>query len=118
MFLVEKLAAGGAVDLRAQFGDTVLIGELLFGLVGDERAQHIVPEGEVGRRRDRPAGHDDDGADGDPECDRTKSDLPPGMRDGVAGARCGLPHAAPVSLALASGRNMLRRTLHRMGRML
>jgi hypothetical protein len=40
------------------------------------------------------------------------------MRDGVAGARCGLPHAALVRLAVASGRKMLRRNLHRMGRML
>ena len=36
LLLIEQLAAGGAVDLGAQFGDAVFIGELLLGLARDQ----------------------------------------------------------------------------------
>ena len=36
LLLVEELTAGDAVDLRAQFRDPVLVGELHFGLACDE----------------------------------------------------------------------------------
>ncbi len=86
LFLVQQLAAGGAIDLRAQFGDAVFIGELLLGLARDQALEDIVAEREIGRGGDRPAGHDHDGADRDPECHRPEPDLPAGMRDRVAGA--------------------------------
>ena len=87
LFLIEQLAAGGAIDLSAQFGDAVLIAELLLRLARDQRAQHVVAKGEVGRRRDRPAGHDHDGADRDPECDRPEPHLAPGMRNRIDACR-------------------------------
>src|SRR5579871_746868 len=36
LFLVEQLAAGGAVDLLAQLGDAILVGILLRALARDE----------------------------------------------------------------------------------
>ena len=36
LLLVEQLAAGGAVDLGAQFGDAVFVGVLLLGLARDQ----------------------------------------------------------------------------------
>ena len=36
LLLVEQLPAGDAVDLRAQFGDAVLVGELHFRLAADQ----------------------------------------------------------------------------------
>src|SRR5262249_56167059 len=61
LLLVEQLPAGRAIDLGAQFGDPILIGELLFGLTRDETAQHIVTEREIGCRGKRPDRHDHDG---------------------------------------------------------
>ncbi len=86
LLLVEQLAAGGAVDAGAQFGDAVLVGVLLLGLPRDQASEEIVAESEIGRGRDRPAGHDDDGADKDPKRDRSEPDLPSRMGDGVARA--------------------------------
>ena len=37
LLLIEQLAAGGAVDLGAQFGDAVLVGVLLRRLARDQR---------------------------------------------------------------------------------
>ena len=54
LLLVEKLAAGDAVDLCAQLGDAILVAELHVGLPGDQSGQHVVAEGEVGRRGDGP----------------------------------------------------------------
>ena len=48
LLLIEQLAAGDAVDLRAQFGDAVLIGELHLRLARDQPLQHVVVEGEIG----------------------------------------------------------------------
>ena len=58
LLLVEQLPAGDAVDLRAKFGDAVLVGELLLLLPRDQPRQHVVVEGEIGPGRKRPAGHD------------------------------------------------------------
>ena len=49
LLLVEQLPAGDAIDLRAQLGDAVLVGELLLGLARDQPVEHVVAEGEIGR---------------------------------------------------------------------
>ena len=54
LLLVEQLPAGDAVDLGAQFGDAVLVGELHFGLAADQAREHVVAEGEIGAGGDRP----------------------------------------------------------------
>src|SRR5207244_3488190 len=56
LLLVEQLPAGDAIDLRAQLGDAILIGELLFGLARDQAGEHVVVEGEIASGRQRPAG--------------------------------------------------------------
>ena len=55
LLLIEQLTAGRAIDLRAQFGDTIFVGVLLLGLARDEPFQEIVAESEIGGCRDRPA---------------------------------------------------------------
>jgi hypothetical protein len=56
LLLVEQLPAGGAIDLRAQFGEAVFVGELLLGLTRDEPSECVVAEREIGRgRADQPA---------------------------------------------------------------
>ena len=67
LLLVQQLPAGDAVDLGAKFGDAVLVGELLLLLPRDQPRQHVVVEGEIGAGRKRPAGHDHQAADRDPE---------------------------------------------------
>src|SRR5271169_4599996 len=52
LLLVEQLSAGGAIDLRAQLGEAVFVGELLLGLARDESSEHVVAEREIGRSRD------------------------------------------------------------------
>ena len=84
LLLIEQLTAGDAVDLRAQFGDAVFIGKLHFGLPPDQPVEHVIMEGEVPVTTDQPA-MTTSGADGDPEGDRAKADLPPGMGQGVVG---------------------------------
>src|SRR5208282_5620815 len=86
LLLIEQLTAGSAVDPGTQFGDAIFVGVLLLVLARHDAPQQIVAEGEIGRGRDRPAGHDDDAADGDPERDRSEPDLPSGMGDRIAGA--------------------------------
>ena len=106
LLLIEQLAAHGAVDLSAQFGDAVLIAELLLRLPRDQRSQHIVAKRQIGRRRDRPPRHDDDGADRDPKGDGTESDLASGMRDriGAAGWLAGAARSCLVAAnAVARG---------------
>jgi len=94
---VSSLAAHDAVDLRTQFGDAILVGELHFGLPTDQPGQNIVTKCKVGAGRDGPDGHDDEGADHNPERNRTYPDLMSGMRERVPvvrmlhmpGYRCG-----------------------------
>ena len=86
LLLVEQLPAGDAVDLGAQLGDAVLVGELLFLLPRDQPRQHVVVEGEIGAGRERPAGHDHEAADRDPEGDRAEPELAAGMGERVVGA--------------------------------
>ena len=91
LFLVEQLAAGGAVDLGAQFRDAVFIGVLHFGLTGDQPGQDVVAKREIGGGRCRPHAEQHDRADNDPEHDGAEPDLLAGMHDGVAVIvyRCG-----------------------------
>ena len=84
LLLVEQLAAGGAIDLGAQFGDAVFIGVLHLGLAGDQPGQDVVAKREIGGGRRRPHAEHDDGADHDPEHDRPEPDLLAGMDDGIA----------------------------------
>ena len=84
LLLVEQLAAHDAVDLRAQFGDAILIGKLHLGLPADQPREDIVAKCEIGAGRDGPDGHDDKRADHDPERDRPYADLMSGMRERVA----------------------------------
>ena len=89
LLLVEQLPAGGAIDLRAQFGEAVFVGELLLGLTRDEPSEHVVAEREIGRGRGRPARHDNDRPDGNPERHRAEPDLSPRVGDRIAGASGG-----------------------------
>ena len=60
LFLIEQLAAGGAIDLGAQLGDAVFIGVLHLGLTRDQPRQDVIAEREIGCRGGRPhAEHDD-----------------------------------------------------------
>ena len=54
LLLVEQLPAGDAVDLRAQFGDAVFVGELHFGLTADQAREHVLVEREIGAGGERP----------------------------------------------------------------
>ena len=84
LFLIEQLAAGGAVDLGAQFGDPVFIGVLHLRLTGDQPGENVVAEREIGRRRRRPHPEHGHRADHDPERHRAEADLLAGMDQGVA----------------------------------
>jgi hypothetical protein len=90
LLLVEQLSAGGAIDLRAQLGEAVFVGELLLGLARDEPLEYVVAKREIGRGRDRPARHDHDRPDGNPERHRAEPDLSPCVGDRVAGAGGGI----------------------------
>ena len=89
LLLIQQLPAGGAIDLGAQFGDSVFIGVLHLGLAGDQPGQHVVAKREIGGGRGRPHAEHDDGADDDPEHHRPEPDLLAGMDDGIAIARAG-----------------------------
>ena len=97
LFLVEQLAAHDAIDLRAQFGDAVLIGKLHLGLPSDQAGEDIVAKREIAAGRDRPGPHHHKRANHDPECDRSDANLVSGVRERVAllaavempGYRCG-----------------------------
>ena len=84
LFLIEQLAAGGAVDFGAQLRDAVFIGVLHLGLTGDQPGQNVVAKREIGGSRRRPHAEQHDRADNDPEHDRAEPDLLAGMHDGVA----------------------------------
>ena len=75
LFLVEQLSAGDAIDLCAQLGDTVFVGELHLGLAPDQPGEHVVMEREISAGGDRPKRHDHQGADHDPERDGADADL-------------------------------------------
>ena len=64
-----------------KLGDAVLVGELLLLLPRDQPRQHVVVEGEIGAGGERPAGHDHQAADRDPEADRAEPELVAGMGD-------------------------------------
>ncbi len=131
LLLIEQLARGDAVDLGAQFGDAVLVGELHLGLAGDQPLQHVVVEGEIGAGQHRPAGHDDQACDHEPEGDRSEADLPAAMHQRVVvgglaarlrllGARrcgrgccCG---AGRLSIALVARSDIHRPSRRRAGR--
>ena len=98
LLLIEQLTAGDAIDLRAQFGDAVFIGKLHFGLTPDQPLEHVIMEGEIGAGHDRPAGHDDERTDNDPEGDRAKAHLPPGVSQRVIGLA-----AARLRMVVARG---------------
>ena len=72
LLLVEQLPAGDAVDLGAQFGDAVLVGELHLGLAADQPGQHVLVECEISAGGDRPDRHDHQRADHDPKRDRPR----------------------------------------------
>ena len=99
LFLVEQLPAGDAIDLRAQFRDTVLIGELHFRLPSDQAGEHAVAEGEIGSGRDRPHAHDDQSSDHDPECDRADAHLAAAMHQRVVAV-------GPMQVAGHGGRRL------------
>ena len=84
LFLIEQLAAGGAIDLGAQFGDPVFVGVLHLRLAGDQPGQNVVAEGEIGRGRRRPHAEHGHRADHDPERHRAEADLLAGMDQGIA----------------------------------
>ena len=79
-----------AVDLRAQFGDAIFIGELHVGLPADQPGEDILAKGEIGAGGDRPHAHDDQSADDDPERHRPETDLAAGMNQSVIGERAGV----------------------------
>ena len=87
LLLIEQLTAGRAIDARAQFRDTIFVGGLLFSLSRNEAFQQIIAESEVGGGRDRPARHDHDGPNKDPERDRPQSDLTPCMGEDITSNR-------------------------------
>ncbi len=91
LFLVEQLAAGGAIDLGAQFGNAVFVGVLHLRLACDQPGENVVAEGEISRGRSRPHSEHRHGADHDPEHHRTKPDLFAGVDKGIAPlrGRCG-----------------------------
>ncbi len=84
LFLIEQLAAGGAIDLGAQFRDSVFVGVLHLRLAGDQPGQNVVAEREIGRGRRRPHAEHRHGTDHDPEHDRPEPDLLAGMDQRVA----------------------------------
>ena len=95
LFLIEQLAAGGAVDLGAQFGDAVFIGVLHLRLAGDQAGQNVVAKREIGRGRRRPHAEHGHRADHDPEHDRPEADLLAGVDEGVAVLPCGRGQTRP-----------------------
>jgi hypothetical protein len=57
---------------------------LHFGLAADQAGEDIVLEGELSPGGDRPEAHHHQGADHNPERNRAKPDLAPGMNQRVA----------------------------------
>ena len=103
LLLIEQLAAGGAVDLGAQFGDAVFIGVLHLGLTGDQPGQDVVAEREIGRGRGRPHAEHGHRADHDPEHDRPEPDLLAGVDEGIAVLPVGCGRRGMACRRAASG---------------
>ena len=91
--LVEKLAAGQAVDLGPQGRDPVLVGLLLPGGAGERGGEKVVAEDEVAGRQDVEAGEDDAGEGergGDPRPDGESANIvAAGDDDPVGGLTAG-----------------------------
>jgi hypothetical protein len=85
LLLVQQLAPGDAVDLRAQLRDAILVAGLHVRLPGDQAGEHVLAEGEVGGGRDAPDRHDHQRADHDPEHDRSDAQAPSGMHERIVG---------------------------------
>jgi hypothetical protein len=83
LFLVQQLAASGAVDLGAQFRHAVFVGVLHLGLAGDQSSQDVVAKREISGGCSRPQAEQRHGADHDPENNGSKPHLLAGMNDGV-----------------------------------
>src|SRR5215475_5038364 len=79
LLLVEQLAARKAVDLGAQFGDAILVGESHLRLARDQPGEDVLAEGEIGGSAYAPHRHDHQRADHDPEGDRSDAQLASGM---------------------------------------
>src|SRR5262249_34889655 len=62
------------------------VSELLFLLAGDKSGQDIVMKGKIGTGRERPPGHDDETANGNPKREGAKPNLPAGMDQRIVGA--------------------------------
>ncbi|OIQ72153.1 hypothetical protein GALL_462240 [mine drainage metagenome] len=103
LFLIQQLAAGGAVNPRAEFRDAVFVGVLHLRLARDQPGENVVAEREIGRGRGRPHPQRRHGADDDPERDRAKPDLLAGMYQRIAASR-----------ALCGGRSMANRLASRL----
>ena len=103
LFLIEQLAAGGAIDPGAEFGNAVFVGVLHLGLARNQPRENVVAKGEIGCGRGRPQAEQDHRADHDPERHRTKPDLFAGMHNGVALLRVRRGHRGTVRRRAASG---------------
>jgi hypothetical protein len=95
-------AAHDAVDLRAQFGDAIFVGNLHFGRPNDQPGQDIVAKCEVGAGCDGLDRHDDKDADHDPECNWPDPDLTSGGRERVPVVGAATSQR-PIELAAMSG---------------
>ena len=87
LFLIEQLAAGGAIDFGAQLSDTIFVGVLHVSLAGDQACEDIIPKRKIGCSGGRPHAEHDDSADHDPEYHRSEPDLFAGMHQRIAGLR-------------------------------
>ena len=86
LLLVEQLPAGEAIDPARAARRCGPRSRTASRPRGDQPRQHVVAEGEIGRRGDAPHRHDDQRADHDPEGDRAEPHLPAGMDEGVVRA--------------------------------
>ena len=99
LFLIQQLAAGGAVHFRAQFRDAVFVGVLHFRLACDQPGENVVAEREIGRSRRRPDAERRHGPDHNPEHHGPEPDLFAGVYQGIAtlcvlgGSRSGMAGA-------------------------
>src|SRR5205085_9266203 len=85
LFLIEELAAGGAIDFGAQLSDTIFVGVLHVSLAGDQACEDIIPKRKIGCSGGRPHAEHDDSADHDPEYHRSEPDLFAGVHQRIAG---------------------------------
>jgi len=90
LFLVEQLTTGDAVDLRAQFGDAILVGELHFSLTPDQTREHAIAEGKVRSGAKRPHRHHHQRANHNPKRHRPDADLASAMHQCVVAKATGM----------------------------